>query len=152
MAQGDAAPMSLAAAHNCGGGRGCGMGAAPCQGLQERLSVQILVCRLVYAVANHGACQHDVDDLEFLEFKVAAPGTTFVAVPNCFTFCCCCQEIFPSSKTPAGTQTDQSVGLLWWPSAFTSRRERQITHRMLCAVPDFCIECTGAKWDGVRGV
>lgn len=71
-------------------------------------------------MANHGACQYDIDKLEFLEFKVAAPGTTFVAGLNCFTFYYCYQDMFHSSKTPGGTQTDQSFGLLWCPSNLSS--------------------------------
>lgn len=120
MAQVDAAPVSLAPVHCCGGGRGCGMGAAPCQGLWESLSGQILVYPLAYAVANHGACQHDVNNPEFLEFKVAVLGTIFVTMLNCFTFYSCCQETFTSSKTPGGTQTDQSFGFLWCPSSLSS--------------------------------
>jgi len=51
MAQGDAASMSLAPAHSCRGDRGCGMGAEPCQGIQESLSGQILVYPL-YRMAH----------------------------------------------------------------------------------------------------
>lgn len=141
--------MSLAPAHGCGGGRGCGMGAVPCRGFRESTSGCILVYPLACVMENHGTCvmenhgtcQHDTGNQEFLEFKVAALGTTFVAVLNCFTFYRYCQ-IFSSYKTQGETKTRALVSshaqvTFLHPFAFTSWKEQQITYRMLFIVPHF---------------
>lgn len=99
MAPGDAAPLSLALAlaGEEAGAAGQELPPRPCQHLCESPSEQILVYPHVCAVANCGPCQHVIDNLKYLEFKVAALGTALVTVLNCLTPYCC-QEIFLAGR------------------------------------------------------
>lgn len=146
MARGDATPVSLAPALAGEEAGAAGWELLPqlCQGLCESPSEQIPVYLCVCPLANCGPCWHDVDNLKYPELKAAALGAALVTVLNCLTpCCCCCQEMFPAARHQMGHRQNRSLvfsgaqAAFLHPCTFTARRERQITHRVVCTLPDF---------------